>query len=858
MNHKQDDASRQPDTYEYEEAKPEDEIEASLKLLDLIDHKNIAELLDESQLLAIATQAIEGYEIDKASRSHREQPMRDAMNLALNVGEEKNFPWPKASNVIIPLISNASISFAARAYPAIVKDGEVVDIKVVGSDDGVPLTDPTTGEPIMDPQTVQPMQDPETGETVPDLSNAQPIWKIKPGAKEEQGKRVADYMNYQFSETMEEWEEDTDKMLHALPVVGNMFRKIYWDVEEERVKSHLVYPANLIINYNARSIDRAPRVSEELEYYPYEIEEMIRSGLWLDGDWMSQRDQGIEGQSERIEANKGYTDENAPHAFIEQLARFDLDGDGYGEPYVVMIHKGSKQVVRIIADFQEDGIIKGKGKNKKKVKRIKPETYFIKYGFIPSPDGSIYDMGFGELLLHLNKTINTTVNQMLDAGTLSNTSTGFIGRGLRMKGGNVRLKMGEYQVVDSRGGAIKDNFVQVQHPEPSMVLFQLLGLLIDSGKELGSLRDILNGEQMANQSGIATLSLIEQGLTSFKAIYKRISRSIKKEIKVVYRLNQLYLNDEKYANVLDKPMEISREDFESDDFDIVPISSPHMVSDMQRLARAQYLDSLRQDPYTNQIELRERIFKYAGIEDYEKLITEPPPQPDDPMIEMQKMMIQTEQLKAQNSQQEAEHKAQMDILKIKLEREKAEHQAQIDSIQADAKTQESQFKISAASRELDVKLVESDAKNAKAGAEVQKIGVQVLEILSKIRLEEQKMAMEMQARNGETEEAAAESSKRDGEISEIKKLLTAIGSQEPIDIEKVIAPLAKAIEGMKNDTSFSVEIQGIKDSITGLGEGSMKDMIAPIAEAIKSLGDDKAKKISITRDKKGNLTGEIK
>ena len=704
MNQKQDDENRQPDTYEYEEAKPDDNIDASLKLLDLIDYTNIADKLDEKQLLSISTQALEGYEIDKESRSHREQAMKDAMNMALNVDQVKNTPWPKASNVIIPLISNASISFAARAYPAIVKDDEVVAAKVVGSDEGVPVLDPETKEPIIDPETVKPMQDPETGETVPDMSNAQPMWKIPPGAKEERGKRVADYMNYQFSEIMEEWEEDTDKLLNALPVVGNMFRKIYWDTEEERIKSHLVYPANLIINYNSRGIDRAPRVSEELEYYPHEIEEMIRAGLWLDGDWMTQESQETEEQSERQEeAGKGYTDENAPHVFVEQLARFDLDGDGYGEPYIVMIHKGSKQVVRIVADFQKDGIIEGTGKNPK-IKRIKAETYFIKYGFIPSPDGSIYDMGFGELLLHLNKTINTTVNQMIDAGTLSNNSTGLIGRGLRMKGGNIRLKMGEFQVVDSRGGAIKDNFVQIQHPEPSQVLFQLLGLLIDSGKELGSLRDILEGEQVANQSGIGTLALIEQGLTAFKAIYKRISRSIKKEIKVVYRLNQLYLNDDVYANVLDKPMQISREDFESDDFDIVPISSPHMVSDMQRLARAQYLDSLREDPYTNQIELRERIFRFAGIDDYEKLITEPPPQEEDPNTELSKMMIRLEEAKAELGERTRQDKANKDQADFQRDTMIAAHKAEIEEKTAAAKAMEAEHKIAEAARALDIKM----------------------------------------------------------------------------------------------------------------------------------------------------------
>lgn len=860
MKDKQDEEIRQPDSFEYEEVKPEDEIDASLNLKDLIDHINVAEKLEEEQLKRISLTVMEGYNVDKTSRSHREASMKDAMNMALHVTQEKNFPWPKASNVIYPLISNASISFAARAYPAIVKDGEVVDIKVIGSDEGTPLVDPNTGQEIINPDTVQPMQDPQTGETVPDMSNAEPVWQIPPGAKEERGKRVKVYMNYQFSEVMEEWEEDTDKLLNALPVVGNMFRKIYWDVEEERVKSHLVYPANLIINYNARSVERAPRLTEELEYYPYEVEEMIRSGQWLDGDYMAQTDQVMEEQSDREEeVSNTYSDDSAPHVFIEQLCRIDLDGDGYAEPYIVTVHKGSDQVVRIVANFQEDGIVKGKKKGKRKIKRINPETYFIKYGFIPAPDGSIYDMGFGELLLHQNKTINTTINQMLDAGTLSNTSTGLIGRGLRMKGGNVRLKMGEFATVDSRGGAIRDNFVQIQHPEPSVVLFQLLGLLIDNSEKMASLMDVLQGEQMANQSGIATLALVEQGLTAYKAIYKRVSRSIRKEIRVVHRLNQLYLNDDKYSNVLDKPMEISRQDFDSKDFDIVPVSSPHMVSDMQRLARAQYLDSLRGDPYTDQMELRKRIYKMASIDDYDKLITEPPAPQTDPMIELQQMMTQVEGLKADIKERERQDKANKDKAEFALETEKAGHKAQIEELQASGKARETEFKIADAARQLDIKMIESGAKNAKTDAEVQKIGVQVLDILAGIRRDDQKLAMEMQGHTNGEAYKVEENGKRDNEMAEIKQLLTAMSSQEPIDIAAVIAPLADAIKGIEDGgNNFAVEIQGIKETIGGLSGGSMKDMIEPLAEAIKSLKtEDKVKKITMERNEQGNLTGEI-
>jgi chaperonin GroES len=689
MNEKNEGTRPQGDNFEYEETII-DNIGASFNIDDLMSSINIAEMLEDEQLDSIACEVVEGYNLDKNSRTHREDSMRLAQNFALGVPEtaEKNFPWPQAANVVYPLISNASITFAGRAYPALLNDDNVVKAQVIGDDDGIPardqiggiIPDISTGQPVINPETGQPVIDPLTGQPQIDPATVQPMWIQPPGAKEARGDRVSTFMNWQFCEEMEEWEEDTDRLLHALPVTGNMFRKVYWDVEKERIATHLVYPVNLIVNYKSPSLDRAPRVTEEMEYYPNEIETMIRSGIWLDGEYMSQDSDEMEEESEREENVNDSKDSFSPHVFLEQLTRLDLDGDGYAEPYIVKVHKGSSKVVRIVANYKEDNIFYN---DEGVIRRIDPEAYFVHYPFIPSPDGSIYALGFGEILLQPNKTINTLMNQLLDAGKLANTSSGLVGRGLKMKSGSIRFKMGEYKPVDTRGGNIRDNFVQIQHREPSAVLFNLLGLIIEAGKEVGGLRDILMGEQVANQSGITALAHIEQGLTAYKAIHKRIAKAISREIKIVYRLNGQYLNDEQYANVLDAPVPVSRLDFEQNEFNIVPAANPQMVSDMQRLARVQYLDTLRQDPYTNQIELRERIFNMTGIEKPEKLITEPPPPPPNPLAAAQEALAQAEMMKAETKAREAEIKAAEAQAKAEVEGMKAAVQVREAAISED-------------------------------------------------------------------------------------------------------------------------------------------------------------------------------
>ena len=89
------------------------------------------------------------------------------------------------------------------------------------------------------------------------------------------------------------------------------------------------------------------------------------------------------------------------------------------------------------------------------------------------------------LLMSGNSAINTIINQLLDAGTLSNRQNGFLGRGLKLgRGKSIQLRSGEWKPVDVTGDDLRKNVFPMPVREPSGTLFQLLGLLIESGKEL--------------------------------------------------------------------------------------------------------------------------------------------------------------------------------------------------------------------------------------------------------------------------------------------------------------------------------------------------------------------------------------
>ena len=338
------------------------------------------------------------------------------------------------------------------------------------------------------------------------------------------------------------------------------------------------------------------------------------------------------------------TDEETPHLFLEQHRWYDLDGDGYQEPYIITVHEQTQKLVRIAPRFASDGIIRNDSGD---IIKIVPEHYFTRYLFMPSIDGGFYGMGFGSLLLSTNSAVNTTINQLLDSGTLSNRQSGFLGRGLRIgRGKSMTIGAGEWKQVESTGDDLRKNIFPVPVREPSQVLFQLLGMMIEASKELSGMTEILSGQSPgANVPAESVLALIEQGLQVYSAIHKRVHRAQYKEFKKLQRLNALYLDQMEYTNILDDQAAIVQSDFNQKDFDILPVSDPNSTTMMQRLLKAKAMLELRGQGL-NDNEILRRYLLAMDTEDIEQLF--PQEEQADPMeqLSMQKLQLEVQELQA--------------------------------------------------------------------------------------------------------------------------------------------------------------------------------------------------------------------
>jgi chaperonin GroES len=561
------------------------------KLLEFYEADNIAKLLSEDELQKIGQRAHSDYLLDEESRDEWLKGMEDAIKIAKQVMESKTFPWPNAANVKFPLITSAIISFSSRTYPEIVRGTKVVNAGIIGPDDG---------------------------------------------KKAAIAARISDHMSYQLLVESRNWEDDTDKLLMLLPLLGLVYRKTYWDSFSQIPTTDLCLPDKVCVNHNIKNLDSARRITHCIDLYKNDIIERINAGLFIEFDLEKLIGETPDGQ-DGLDDDKAYT-------FCEQHRYLDLDGDGYSEPYIVTFAKETYQVVRIVARYDLENILYSEDG---KLIKINAVNYFTDYHFIPNPDGGFHSIGYGTLLYPINETINTTINQLLDAGTLSNRQSGFIGNNLRNKKGSLDFKPGEWKFVEAAdGNDISKSIVPLPVKDPSPVLFQLLNLMIGAGKDLASVTDILQGQQQSQNSPATTvLALIEQGLKVHTAIIKRLHRSLKKEFEKLVRLNRMYLDDEMYFYAFDGEHYISREDYQRDNLQVFPVSDPNLSSDVKRMTIAQQLMQFKDDPIISKEEIYIRYFEALQIPNPKALIKPPdpnaPPPPD-----VLKTLAEIEEIKA--------------------------------------------------------------------------------------------------------------------------------------------------------------------------------------------------------------------
>ena len=142
---------------------------------------NLADGMSEAELQSLGQTLYDQYTEYKESRGDWEQSYREGLELLGFKYERRTEPFKGASGVNHPVLAEAVTQFQATAYKELLPSDGPVRTQILG-----------------------------------DITVA----------REEQSKRVKDFMNYQLMDQMKEYEPEFDQMLFYLPLSGSTFKKV--------------------------------------------------------------------------------------------------------------------------------------------------------------------------------------------------------------------------------------------------------------------------------------------------------------------------------------------------------------------------------------------------------------------------------------------------------------------------------------------------------------------------------------------------------------------------------------------------------------------------------------------------------
>jgi len=553
---------------------------------------NLAEFISDDESEKISDNLRADYEMDKSSRQDWEKSYVDGIKLLGFKYEERARPFQGASGVTHPLLAESATQFQAQAYKELLPPGGPVKCNIVGD------------------HTID---------------------------SEDQAQRVKDFMNYQITNVMEEYDPEMDQLLFNLGLAGSAFKKIYFDAQEQRAKASFIPCEDLIVPFYATDLASSPRVTHIVKQTYNDIRKNQVSGFYRDVEIrpsltntnaIQEEYQNVSGVSS---TTYGEEDDNE-YTLFEIHCDLNIPGfedrdvttgaaTGIRVPYIITIDEGSGKVLSIYRNYKQDDPLR---------KKIQ---YFVHYKFLPGL--GFYGFGLIHMLGGLSRTATSALRQLIDAGTLSNLPAGFKARGLRVADDDNPIQPGEFRDVDAPSGDLRAGLLPLPYKEPSQTLFLLLGFCVDAGKRFAAVADAkVADSNQANPVG-TTMAMIEQGTKVMSAIHKRMHYAQRIEFKLLAKVFQTYLPPEYRYNVVGGNKMIKQQDFD-DRVDIIPVSDPSIFSMAQRieLAQAQLQLSQTNPQIHNIYEAYRRMYQALGVQNIQAILKPPPkPAPKDPAIE---------------------------------------------------------------------------------------------------------------------------------------------------------------------------------------------------------------------------------
>jgi hypothetical protein len=550
------------------------------------DHNaNLADFIDERDLTSICLDLVSSYRADKESRSDWERSYVKGLDLLGLKNEDRTQPWDGACGVFHPLLTESVIKFQSQSIQEIFPARGPVKTAIVGKIDE---------------------------------------------KKTKQAERVQNYLNYLLTEKMTEYRSETEKMLFSLPLAGSAFRKVYFDPSLGRPCSMFVPAEDFVVSYGASDLTTCERATHVMKKSSNDIRKLQVSGFYRDIELpaASPNTDEIERKYNELTGDSASYDYDSRHSILEMHVNLDLPGfedmedgepTGINLPYVVAIDQSSRTILSIRRNWYEDDPLKNK------------REHFVHYQYMPGL--GFYGFGLIHMIGGLAKSATSLLRQLVDAGTLSNLPGGLKSRGLRIKGDDTPIMPGEFRDVDVPGGAIRDNIAFLPYKEPSNVLYQLMGDIVEEGRRFASAADVKASDMNGEAPVGTTLAILERSMKVMSAVQARLHASMRVELRLLTGIVRDH-GPEAYPYEEDgDPIVV--EDFDNR-IDIIPVSDPNAGTMAQRIMQYQAaLQLAAQAPEMYDLPLLHRqMLEVLGIRDADEIVpTDKDMRPTDPVSE---------------------------------------------------------------------------------------------------------------------------------------------------------------------------------------------------------------------------------
>jgi len=545
--------------------------------------QNLAEVIDERELMRKASELVGFYENDRAARAEWEERYKQGLKTldpdgGLAEGEDERSSRG-LSVVVHPLIAEAATQFNAKAIAELYPSGGPVKSVILG----------------------------EPNEEM-----------------EDQARRVREFMNYQITQEMPEYFPDLDQMLFHLPLIGHTFKKVWWDSNLDRQCSQFVKAEDFVVAPESKDLYTSPRYTHVIRMPKNDFNRYVQNGYYLQtkyGETNSIDPSGdtigeIEGVDQYDDSDDNVMTLLEMHVYDlfdgidgQEMDDEDFDDNAVAIPYVITIDYENQNVVSIRRNWKEDD------------ERKKRRDWFVSYKFLPGL--GFYGFGLYHMIGGLGKAATGSLRALLDSAAFSNMQGGFKLRG-RVNGGDMQISPGEFVDLDSTVDDVNKAIMPLPFKEPSGSLFNLLGYMVDAGQRFASTADLNVGDVNPNAPVGSTVALIEQGSKAFSAIHKRLHYAQGQEFKLLADLNAENLPDEFSFAQAGSSEIIYRTDFD-DRIDIVPVSDPNIFSTAQRIAQAQaVLEMARSAPQLHDLyEAYKRMYEAIRIPNIDEILQKP-------------------------------------------------------------------------------------------------------------------------------------------------------------------------------------------------------------------------------------------